>query len=263
MREFHAKVREIFPFFASAWPVCSGKCHVIGYAEPPLAHEFDQTIMKLRFSNRQNQALTLTEAVMVIAALAVLAALILPALAAAKHGAKRINCVSNLKQIGIAYRLWEGDHNDKYPMAVSVTNGGTMGLADGRNAWINYFVMSNELSTPKILHCPTDANRFAATNFSAGFNNQNISYFVGLDVTNNTNPQMFLSGDDNFAINGMEVKSGVLELLTNTPVMWTKARHKFVGNIGMADGCVQQVSTDFLQKALQQTGAATNRLVLP
>jgi prepilin-type processing-associated H-X9-DG protein len=219
--------------------------------------------MKPRFSNQRNQALTKIEVVVIVAAIGFFVLLISPALMAAKHGAKRINCVSNLKQIGIAYRLWEGDHNNKYPMAVSVTNGGTMGLADGRNAWINYFVMSNELSTPKILHCPADINRFAATNFSVGFNNQNISYFVGLDVTNDTNPQMLLSGDDNFAINGMEVKSGLLQLLTNTPVMWTEARHKFVGNIGMADGSVQQVTINGLQKALQQTGVATNRLVLP
>jgi len=40
----------------------------------------------------------------------------------------RLACVNNLRQIGIAYRLWEGDNNGKYPMAVSVTNGGAMEL---------------------------------------------------------------------------------------------------------------------------------------
>jgi prepilin-type processing-associated H-X9-DG protein len=74
---------------------------------------------------------------------------------------------------------------------------------------------------------------------------------------------MLLSGDDNFAIDGIPVNSGVLQLPANAPVAWTKARHKSVGNIGMADGSVQQVTTDGLQKALQQTGAATNRLVIP
>jgi prepilin-type processing-associated H-X9-DG protein len=74
---------------------------------------------------------------------------------------------------------------------------------------------------------------------------------------------MFLSGDDNFAIGGVPVKSGLLQLLTNTPVAWTKTRHKLYGNIGLADGSVQQLTTDGLRQALQQTGVATNRLVIP
>jgi len=185
-----------------------------------------------------------------------------------------ISCISNLKQIDIAYRLWEGDNNGKYPMAVSVTNGGAMELVATGNITACFQVMSNELSTPKILLCPEDTYRVRATNFST-LNSSNISYFVGLDAAE-TKPQLFLSGDDNLAIGGIPVKSGVLELSTNAPISWTSGRHiaynshfwtparyRFVGNIGLADGSVQQVTTDGLQKALQQTGIATNRLVLP
>jgi prepilin-type processing-associated H-X9-DG protein len=232
--------------------------------------------MKLRFSHQRNQALTRTEAIVVIATLAVLFVLLLPALVTIGHnGRQRINCISNLKQIGIAYRLWEGDNNGKYPMAVSVTNGGAMELLATGNVAACFQVMSNELSTPKILFCPEDTRRVRATNFSTGFDNSHISYFVGLDA-DESNPQMFLSGDDTVAIGGVPVKSGLLELSTNTSLAWTSgrhvaynshfwttARHKFVGNIGMADGSAQQVTTDGLQKALQQTGVATNRLVLP
>ena len=123
-------------------------------------------------------------------------------------------------------------------------------------------VMSNVLNTPKILLCPADTHRVWATNFFTGFNNANISYFVGL-VTNEANPQMFLSGDDNFAIGGVPATSGLLAISTNTPFSWTAARHKFFGNIGMADGSVQQLTTNGLQQALQQTGVATNRLAIP
>jgi type II secretory pathway pseudopilin PulG len=206
--------------------------------------------------------MTMIEVFVVVVVLFILAAVLLPTLAGSRRSS-RIGCVNNLKQIGFAYRIWAGDNNDKYPMAVSITNGGTMELANGRNAWINFAVMSNELSTPKILICPGDAGRTFAINFTTDFNNSKISYFVGLDVTNATNPQTLLSGDDNFAVGGVAIKSGLLELSTNAPIAWTAARHKLFGNIALADGSVQSVNINGLKQALQATGVATNRFAIP
>jgi prepilin-type N-terminal cleavage/methylation domain-containing protein len=61
--------------------------------------------MKPRLSNQRNRALTLTEVLVVIGLLAIVVALLLPGLAASKRIPQKINCISNLKQIGIAYRL--------------------------------------------------------------------------------------------------------------------------------------------------------------
>ena len=231
--------------------------------------------MKPRFSHQRNRALTRVEVVMVIGVLFMIAVLLLPVLVSIRNPQRPLNCVNNLKEIGIAYWVWAGDNNDKYPMAVSVTNGGAMELVATGNVAACFLVMSNELTTPKILLCGQDKHRVWATNFATGFDNSYISYFVGLDA-NESKPQMFLSGDDNFAINGMEVKSGLLQLSTNAPVTWTSGRHaaynshvwtparyRFVGNIGFADGSVRQVTMDELSQALQQTGLATNRLVIP
>ena len=218
--------------------------------------------MKPRLSRRQTNALTQADVVVVVFVLFFGLVFLWFALSKAYSPRKPLECVSLLKQIGVAYRLWAGDNNDKYPMVVSVTNGGAMDLVAAGNVAACFRVMSNELSTPKILVCPQDTHRVWATNFSI-LNNSNISYFVGLDATNETNPRRLLSGDDNLAIDGVPVKSGVLQLPADAPVAWTKARHKFVGNIGLADGSVQQVTTDGLQEALLQTGQATNRLAIP
>jgi prepilin-type N-terminal cleavage/methylation domain-containing protein len=157
--------------------------------------------MKLRTSNQRNRALTLTEVLVVIGVLAIVVALLLPGLAAAKRVPQKINCVSNLKQIAIAYRLWDGDNNFKYPMAVSVTNGGAMELIATGNVAACFQVMSNELSTPKILLCPEDTHRTYAANFTTGFSGANISYFISADAVE-TYPQTILDGDDNLLVDG-------------------------------------------------------------
>jgi type II secretory pathway pseudopilin PulG len=222
--------------------------------------------MKPRIPNHKTTALTRVEVVVVISVAAVLILFLLNKfeldLRTARLYAANINCVGNLKQVGTAYRVWEGNHGDKYPMQTSVTNGGTMELANGNNAWINFLVMSNELSTPKVLICPADTDKIAANNFTADFNNSKISYFVGLNAVENY-PQTLLSGDDNFEIGGVPVKSGLLQLSPSTPISWTATRHHFSGEIVFADGSVQWSNNSDLTNLLHQTGLATNRLAIP
>ena len=205
--------------------------------------------------------MTLVEVLVVVLVLLVLAAMILPNLAGS-HRAPRIECASNLKQIGLAYQLWKEENGGKYPMGVSVTNGGTMELANGRNVWINFFVMSNQLTTPRVLHCPSDTDGILATNSWGRLNNQNVSYFVGLDAKPE-DPQAILSGDANFQIGGVPVKSGLLKISSNAPIAWSAARHKFNGNIVLADGSIQMVKNSGLTNLVHQTGLATNRFAIP
>jgi hypothetical protein len=146
-------------------------------------------------------------------------------------------------------------------MDVPKAKGGTMGFNTGADTFRHFQVMSNELSTPKILVCPADT-RTAANNFTR-LNNQNISYFVGLDAKD-SNPQMLLDGDRNITADNEPV-NGILKLVPGQRVSWTQDIHVNQGNIGLSDGSVQQCSDSALQNALLNSGAPANtwRISLP
>src|ERR1019366_7242727 len=128
-------------------------------ALPMLAMEAEMTIQQ---TTRGGRGFTLTELLVVICVVAVVVALLLPALAAAKRKHSTIGCVNNLKQIGLASRVWEGDNGDKYPMQFALTNDAVMKLVSSGNAYVLWQTMSNELATPKILACPADEQRTEA-----------------------------------------------------------------------------------------------------
>jgi hypothetical protein len=134
-----------------------------------------------------------------VVTLVILPALLLPALARAKGKAQEISCRNNMKQIGLAFRVWAIDNDGNYPFNLSTNKGGMMELSargmDGfdSNAARIFQAMSNELSTPKVLVCPADSKRQPALDFQS-LQPANVSYRVysGTNVNEN-NPQEVLA----------------------------------------------------------------------
>ncbi|HWN94170.1 MAG TPA: type II secretion system protein [Methylomirabilota bacterium] len=173
----------------------------------------------------------------------------------------RIRCVNNLKQVGLAFRLYANDHGDQFSFRVSNEFAGTIDFVNSPQVFRHYQAMSNELNTPKILVCPSDPQRFRATNFLGSFGNSNISYFVGLDA-DETEPERLLSGDRN--ITGGRLSNGFLRVLrTNSLAGWTATIHTNAGNIGLADGSVQQMMPATLRRQLQMQTFNDIRLAIP
>lgn len=194
-----------------------------------------------------------------ITVVALLAIVAVPKLSRAKQKAARISCVCNAKKLGLAFRIWANDNDNLYPMSAGNADDSLrIDALEGRMFRV-FQVMSNELSVPKSVICPSDT-RSAATNWTS-FANENVSYFMGLDASD-AQPNLLLSGDRNLGRDG-QLLSGIVSLDTNSPVAWTKIMHRQSGNIGLADGSVQQVTTELLRQRLAHSGDTTNLLVFP
>jgi hypothetical protein len=220
---------------------------------------------RMLLGSRITRGFTVTDLLFAILFLAVLAALLLPALPSGHHYSARIMCALNLKQIGLSFDTFALDNNDHYPMRVAVANGGCQDILLGGSHSSNvgslvFRCMSNELSTPKILVCPDDWKRSYVTNFLS-LDDKAISYFVGLDAVEKSSSS-WLSGDRHLS-SRVTPGSAFLILSTNSVLGWTKEMHSGAGNICFANGSVRGLTNASLRVAIQALGDATNRLAIP
>ena len=118
---------------------------------------------------------TLIELLVVIAIIAILAALLLPALKRARVTAKRTACLSNLRQVGVAANVYMGDFEDYVPMYMYSGPLGSTTMKD----WQEMLASSSEVSWG-IFNCPASRHRRKATGAGGvtGFSSLGVMYFT-------------------------------------------------------------------------------------
>lgn len=244
--------------------------------------------MKARSTPGRQAAFTMVELSVVIVTIGLLVGFIMPTLTRPRHGnSNRISCVNNLKNIGLAYRIFATDNGGQFPWQTPLAQGGIkppeVGTTAGptNNVLFMLVAVSNELSTPRIIVCPSDRRQTLNTNtwsyatltLATALQRNVPSYFLGLTAIEEQ-PQSILGGDRNLTNlnHGLDFKTpnnynrliaipaadGKLTAKMNGWGWTAKDIHQSAGNLLLGDGSVQQVSSgrarDQIRDALNFAG---------
>jgi prepilin-type N-terminal cleavage/methylation domain-containing protein len=173
-----------------------------------------------------HRAFTFIELLAVIAIIAILAAMLLPALTRAKEQAKLIKCVSNLKQIGVAFQMYSNDNQDRFPPLGRGPNWRGFQIGGGDPDWKIPKVSQALPATNRplwthvamfeVFHCPADRGADFSP-FQAPFTD--TFHVIGTSYKYNYTPWW-----DTTKVRQADPSKGLLE----KPVPWVKDPSRFI-----------------------------------
>src|SRR5579871_2574094 len=128
--------------------------------------------MFLPKSPHSRHGFTLIELLVVIAIIAILAAILFPVFAKAREKARQTSCLSNLKQIGLAFLMYDQDYDETFPNAISNSNqaGGCAGQLDWWHLNGGWTILTNSyIKNGQIYRCPSSESPFWVSGQAQGW----------------------------------------------------------------------------------------------
>jgi len=236
--------------------------------------------MRLKVCNKAKHGFTRLELVVVLLTITLLGTVAFSVLGNTFTRTDLAVCSNNLRQIGRAFQMWASDHGGENPWWTPYTSGGSFIPPGGplppgnsitipgagllpvtlRNqVWFQFGFIGEELRTPALLVCPSDAVRVRAQTFSSNstngyfhpnFQTRANSYFIGAHALQQF-PFTMLSGDRSIKDHGQNSSclvnvGGISVIYLYGSQGWTTTLHPISGNLLLNDGRVEEMTVSKL-----------------